>query len=81
MAENESLRDDLVELEQIVQELIETLHNQARELDLFVTRVEQQTTLRDFPKGLSVVASQLSQLQYRVHKLTSQGAPQMQVQG
>lgn len=69
MSDSDQLQRDVAELQVIVQELIETLHDQSKELDRFALQVEQQTDLRDFPKDLAVATSKLGELRYRIRKL------------
>lgn len=69
MSENDQLRKDVAEIRKMLQELIETLHGQAKALDKFALQLEQQTDLRDFPKEFAVATSKLGELKYRAGKL------------
>lgn len=58
------------QLHDIVKDLIEVLHLQAKELERLVTHVEQVTSHLPQPPEFSVVASGLSALHRRIEKLT-----------
>jgi hypothetical protein len=60
---------DLEQLEGVVEDLIEVLHHQARELEQLAARVEQVTTRLPEAGRLAVVASELSGLRLRMKKL------------
>ena len=69
MSDIDQLQKDVAEIQTILQELIETLHDQSKELDRFALQVEQQTDLRDFPKELAIATSKFGELRYRIHKM------------
>ncbi len=56
-------------LRQAVEDLIEVMHLQARELEKLVAQVEQLTGRLSYEPQLSVVVSELSELHHRVKKL------------
>jgi hypothetical protein len=58
-------------LQQIVRDLIDALHQQAKELERFVVLVEQVVGHLGEPPEFGVVASELSELANRAKKLTS----------
>jgi hypothetical protein len=61
--------EETASLRAIVEELIEVLHLQAKELERLVTHVEQATRHLAQPHQFSVVVSELSALQHRIRKL------------
>jgi hypothetical protein len=69
MSDIDQVQKDVAEIQVILQELIETLHDQSKELDRFAMQVEQQTDLRDYPKELAVATSKLGELRYRIRKM------------
>jgi hypothetical protein len=62
MADGEQLR-------QIVEDLIEVMHLQAKELEKLVEHVEQVAGHLGYQHQLPVVASELSELHVRIKKL------------
>jgi hypothetical protein len=58
----------LEELIRVVEDLIQVMHLQAKELEKLVTRVNQVTRL-DYENQLPLVASELSELHVRIKKL------------
>ncbi len=62
MAEDESLYD-------VLNDLIEALHLQAKEMERIVVRLEQQTGPLHPASQISVFASELSDLRSRIMKL------------
>jgi hypothetical protein len=60
---------DYEPLRKAVEDLIDVLHLQAKELEKLVERVEQVTGHLGYQHQLSVVASALSELHVRVVKL------------
>lgn len=74
MPDLDQLQARVEELQSILQELIETAHDGAKEMERFVTWVEQQTSLRDTPKELRVVVAKLADLHHRARKLTGKQA-------
>ena len=60
------LSKQIADLTDIVQEFVETMRDQSKELRRLTVWLEQQTDLRDEPKDLSVETSRLSALLHRV---------------
>jgi hypothetical protein len=75
MPDVERVEAELRELQLIVEELIETVHEEARQIEQFVTVVEQQTSLRDTPRELRVVVAKPAELHHRVKKLFNGNIP------
>lgn len=67
----------IIELTGIVQELVETLRDQTKDLERLVVWLEQQTSLRDDLSELSVEVSRLNTLLHRLGALRAelQGEP------
>lgn len=65
---------DTEPLHQILEDLIEVLHLEAKELEKLVTHVEQQTTHLAESSQLPLVASELSELHHRVKQLAAKGS-------
>jgi hypothetical protein len=62
MAEYEQLR-------QVVEDLVEVMHLQTKQLEQLVERVEQVAGHLGFENRLSVIASELSEIHRRVQRL------------
>jgi len=60
---------DAEQLRAVLEDLIDVLHLQAKELEKLVTHVEQQTTSLVYQHQFSLVASELSELHHRIKKL------------
>jgi hypothetical protein len=60
-------------LRKALEDLIDVLHLQAKDLEKLVTAVEQATGRLGYESQLSVVASELSELHHRVKHLTEGG--------
>ncbi len=71
MPDIERMQAEFDELQLIVEELIETIHHESKQMEQFVTFVEQQTSLRDTPRELHVVVAKLAELHHRIKKLTN----------
>jgi hypothetical protein len=69
-SEDLELQSELTELEIIVQTMIETLHHQSKLLDRLAVRLASESGMPDLARQLSVTTSTLSELHYRVRKLT-----------
>jgi len=65
---------DCEQLRQIVEDLVEVMHLQAKELEKLVEHLEQVVGHLSYQHQLSVVASELSELHIRVKKLASSSA-------
>jgi hypothetical protein len=61
---------DCEQLRQIVEDLVDVLHLQARELESLVEHVEQVAGRLDYQHQFSLVASELSELHVRIKKLS-----------
>jgi hypothetical protein len=66
---------DTDKLAAIVEDLIAVMHLEARELEQLVAHVEQVTTRLPEASQLSVVTSELSELQHRIKKLRAPEPP------
>ena len=64
------LQAELTELEIIVQTMIETLQAQSKLLDRMAARLASESGMPDLPRQLAVTTATLSELHYRVRKLT-----------
>ena len=62
-------------LRKVLEDLIDVMHLQAKELEKLVTHVEQVASRLTYEPQLSVVASELSELRHRVKKLAEPGGP------
>jgi hypothetical protein len=69
MTELGQLESDVRELQGIVEDLIDIFHEHAKEMERFAIKVEQQTSLRDAPRELPVIASRLSELRVRMRHI------------
>jgi hypothetical protein len=58
------------ELRQIVEELTDAVHTQAKQLELLVERIEQSTGPLGFVPEFGIVASETAALLVRLKKLT-----------
>jgi hypothetical protein len=63
------------DLAAIVDELIEVLHLQTKELEKFIAHVEQVTTRMPEESEMSVIRSTLSGLHVRIKKLREMNPP------
>ena len=61
--------NDIEAVRKIVEDLIEIMHVQAKQLEKLVVHVEQVTARLSNESQFSVVASELSELQVRIKKL------------
>jgi hypothetical protein len=57
-----------------LRDLIDAMHTQARELERLTAHVKQQTVALPYTSHLSVVASELSELQVRTKALAGAGS-------
>jgi hypothetical protein len=64
----------IVELSGIVEEFLQTMRDQTKDLERLVTWLKQQTSLRDDVTQLTVEASRLNALLHRVESLRKQFA-------
>ena len=62
MSDNEAIRTTL-------EDLIDVIHRQSKEVERIVTHLEGQTAPLDPPSELSIVVSELSELHNRVRRL------------
>jgi len=60
---------DYEQLRKVVEDLVEVMHLQARELEKLVEYIEQGSGHLGYQHQFSVVASELSELHLRVQKL------------
>jgi hypothetical protein len=63
------------ELRRVVHDLIAVLHDQAKQLELLVTHVEQVTRRLPQDQQFNIVASELSELRLRAQALVKGAAP------
>jgi hypothetical protein len=66
---------DTERLAAVVEELIDVMRLQAKELEKLITRVEQMTSRLPEANQIAVVASQLSALHLRIQKLRGTARP------
>lgn len=66
---------DYEPLRRVVEDLIDIMHVQTKDLEKLVLRVEQLAGRLDWQNQLSVVASELSELHVRIKKLESAAMP------
>jgi hypothetical protein len=66
---------DVEELAAVVDELIEVLHTQARELEHLIAHVEQVTVRLPEESAMAVIRSSLTGLHQRIKKLRGMGHP------
>lgn len=64
--------ESMASLLAIIEDMVETLYHEARELERLVTQIEQQTGLRDAKSQLPLTVSQLADLHHRIKKLRGQ---------
>ncbi len=66
------------QLEKVVQDLVEVMHFQAKEIERLVSHLEQVTSQLPYRSEFPVIASELSELRGRIQKLQ---APRRQTSG
>ena len=66
---------DYEPLRRVVEDLIEVMHVQTKDLEKLVQRVEQLAGRLDYENQLSVVASELSELHVRIKNLGGAAEP------
>jgi len=69
MPQSEQSQSDLVRIVAMLQELVEIVKDETKELERLAIRPEQQTDLRDEPRDLTVESSRLSALHQQVRSL------------
>ena len=65
---------DYEQLRKVVEDLVEAMHLQTKQLEILVERVEQVAGHLGFENRLSVIASELSEIHRRVQGLREEPA-------
>jgi len=69
MAENRTITAEWAECKSIVAELIDTVHEQAKQLERLAVYLPHDPQMADMPKSLAVITARLSALHYRIGRL------------